>query len=120
MNYDEQRELTRYIWDNYSNFRTVNENRAAMFMLLHQKAELSKDPSSAAILKQRASIFAGPEIAEALSCGNDVFKQRICARIMAQHSSDLFINRCPKCGYIVRTPKARQCLWCSFDWHKSA
>lgn len=28
-----------------------------------------------------------------------------------------FINRCPKCSKIARTPKAKQCPWCFHDWH---
>jgi len=27
------------------------------------------------------------------------------------------ISRCPVCERIVKTPLARQCLWCGHDWH---
>jgi len=30
-----------------------------------------------------------------------------------------FVNRCPRCRWVVRTLQARQCLWCGFDWHGS-
>ena len=30
-----------------------------------------------------------------------------------------FISRCPRCGRIVRTPRARQCMWCHHDWHEA-
>lgn len=27
------------------------------------------------------------------------------------------INRCPACSRVVRTPIAKQCMWCKHDWH---
>ncbi|WP_146589050.1 hypothetical protein [Posidoniimonas polymericola] len=38
-------------------------------------------------------------------------------RIISQKREDVFINRCPACQRIVRTPVAKQCLWCGHDWH---
>jgi len=28
------------------------------------------------------------------------------------------IVRCPKCARVLRTPRARQCMWCLHDWHQ--
>ena len=38
-------------------------------------------------------------------------------RVIAQHRAEIIENRCPACHRLVRTPVARQCLWCGFDWH---
>ena len=32
--------------------------------------------------------------------------------------SAAFVNRCPACNRVVRTPEAKQCFWCGHDWHK--
>jgi hypothetical protein len=38
-------------------------------------------------------------------------------RVMMERRSEIVENRCPACHRLVRTPKARQCLWCGNDWH---
>ena len=38
-------------------------------------------------------------------------------RILREHSGKVFLNRCPQCERIVVSPLAKQCLWCSHDWH---
>ncbi len=30
---------------------------------------------------------------------------------------EITVNRCPKCSRVVRTPSAKQCMWCKHDWH---
>ena len=44
---------------------------------------------------------------------------RVCRRVLAERGAEVFVNRCPRCRWVVRTPQARQCLWCGFDWHGS-
>lgn len=50
--------------------------------------------------------------------GYDVeeFKIAIANRILNDHYEEV-INNCPKCGKLARTPKAKQCRYCQFDWH---
>ena len=38
-------------------------------------------------------------------------------RIYNEHRNELKLNLCPKCGKIARTPNAKQCKFCSHDWH---
>jgi len=38
-------------------------------------------------------------------------------RIYNEHKNELGLNLCPKCGKVTRTPKAKQCRFCSNDWH---
>jgi hypothetical protein len=37
--------------------------------------------------------------------------------LLADPRCQALINRCPRCQRVVATPKARQCLWCKYDWH---
>jgi hypothetical protein len=55
----------------------------------------------------------------ALADGVEVFRRRVCRRVLAERGAEVFVNRCPTCRRVVRTPQARQCLWCGFDWHGS-
>ena len=46
----------------------------------------------------------------------DSFLDKITIRIQKDNESNIFINRCPKCTKIVRTPKSKQCNWCYHKW----
>ena len=39
------------------------------------------------------------------------------SRVIEEHRTQIKENRCPACDRIVRTPAARQCLWCGHAWH---
>ncbi|WP_338394142.1 hypothetical protein [Fulvitalea axinellae] len=51
-----------------------------------------------------------------LKDGIDRFYQNVAERIMAEHADKVFMNKCPKCGRLARTPKARQCGHCGNEW----
>ena len=38
-------------------------------------------------------------------------------RLIRDCYDKLSLNRCPACQRLVRTPLARQCLWCGHRWH---
>jgi len=38
-------------------------------------------------------------------------------RVLREHHDSIFINRCPRCSRIAKTPLTRQCTWCRHDWH---
>jgi hypothetical protein len=56
------------------------------------------------------------KVNDALANGMDVFHRQVIARILAEQPG-LAINRCPKCKRVLRTPDARQSIWCGHDWH---
>src|SRR5262245_61170602 len=58
-----------------------------------------------------------PAVDSALEQGHGAFLDRVRDRILAEVGNQLVMNRCPMCRRIVRTPKARQCMWCHHDWH---
>jgi hypothetical protein len=50
--------------------------------------------------------------------GLDVFVARTAQRILDEHRAEVRFNYCCRCGALARTPKARQCRFCRYDWHK--
>ena len=38
-------------------------------------------------------------------------------RVLREHPDTARLHHCPKCGSLLRTPVARQCLECGHDWH---
>lgn len=37
--------------------------------------------------------------------------------ILKEHPNEVFFNGCTKCGKLARTPQAKQCRFCGYDWH---
>ncbi len=58
-----------------------------------------------------------PEVAAALAGDFDEYIVRAAERMVREHPNSIVVNCCPACGKIVRTPKARPCLWCGHGWH---
>jgi hypothetical protein len=58
-----------------------------------------------------------PEVLHLANGGLDVFYERTAKRILSEDRGKIFINSCPSCGALARTPKARQCRFCGHDWH---
>ena len=58
-----------------------------------------------------------PEVKEALAGGFEAFRKKVAERIFTEHKTEINLNCCPNCGKIARTPMAKQCRFCLFDWH---
>lgn len=114
--YDDEQELTAYVWHNYRNLLTPVESLTDKTLLAELKAEHSSD-KMAAMLRQRWNAIANPDVDAALAEGADEFRGRVRKRIVKECADQIVVNRCPSCSRIVATPKARQCLWCGHDWH---
>jgi hypothetical protein len=61
-----------------------------------------------------------PHVLELAAGGLAALEARVAARILKERSDDIFLNYCPKCGGLTRTPKARLCLHCGYSWHHVA
>lgn len=60
--------------------------------------------------------FQDPKTNALVKLGREELKRKIASRILAEHRDEV-INNCPRCGKLARTPKAKQCRYCGFDWH---
>lgn len=116
MEYDEDRVLTRYVWDHFAGRMTDFERRVGDAIIGREKAaHVGANVSDA--LMARWGRTDDPEINAALADGAEAFRRRVRERVLAEAAGAVFVNRCPRCERVVRTPLARQCLWCGHDWH---
>ena len=116
MDYDEGRELTRYVWDHFRDRMTDFERRVGYAAVGREKlAQLGADLDHP--LAVRWGLTDDPEVNAALADGPEAFRRRVRGRLLAGPAGGVFVNRCPRCGRVVRTARARQCFWCGFDWH---
>jgi hypothetical protein len=116
--YEDERELTRYVWDFYGQLMTPFEQRVGWAHLAEGKVAIGH-PEVAEFILRRHSIAGDQEAQAALADGVEAFRRRVCRRVLAEQGAKVFVNRCPSCGSVVRTPQALQCFWCGFDWHSA-
>jgi len=117
--YDDDRELTRYVWHNFRHLLTNKERLVDQAVIAREKAEYASSPESKRLLRTELGRIDDAEVNSALAEGIPAFRHKVRERMLVDHRSDVFINRCPNCSRILRTPKAQQCLWCGRDWHRS-
>lgn len=44
-------------------------------------------------------------------------KEIVATKLLVKYKDQIYLNKCPKCDKITRTPKAKQCRFCHYDWH---
>ncbi|MFI5158964.1 MAG: hypothetical protein ACHQF4_08860 [Sphingobacteriales bacterium] len=58
-----------------------------------------------------------PEVLNLLKDGPDQFMINCAERVLKESGDKVFLNFCPNCGKLARTPYAKQCTYCQYDWH---
>ena len=116
--YDDDRELTAYVWRNYRTLLTPLESLADKALMAEFKAEHSS-PGMANKIRERWGSQDDPDVAAALADGPEVFRDRVRDRILRECPDKVILNRCSECSRLVATSLAQQCLWCGHDWHSS-
>ncbi|MDY7231473.1 hypothetical protein [Hyalangium rubrum] len=59
-----------------------------------------------------------PQVLALLAGGKHAIVHALEQRLLTEHPGKVFINRCPKCGGLARTPQARQCRYCPHTWRE--
>jgi len=58
-----------------------------------------------------------PNVLDLLSEGVDQFMINCAGRVLKESPDKVFLNLCPICKKLARTPEAKQCRFCGHDWH---
>ena len=116
--YDDDRELTSYVWRNYRNLITPLESIADKTIQSEIKAQHAS-PKMASMLRHRWGCQNDPAVVAVLEDGPEAFRDRVRDRLLRDCTDQIILNRCPQCSRLVATPQAKQCLWCGHDWHSN-
>ena len=121
--YDEDDWLDFYVYRNYYGLMTDFERAGLEALRTEIKAAYAADrgdeksASNYATILRKQTDLNEPAVSEALKMGESAFMRRVRKRILKEHSDQIDLNRCPECGRIPRTPKAKLCPWCYHNWH---
>ncbi len=108
-------DLEQYLIIYYHSLLTLNEKLAYRHYLTTQKAESSGSDFGKILIQTWGT--RDKEALKLLEDGYDAFKKKIATRLLKEVPELIFINNCPKCKKLARTPEAKQCRFCGHDWH---
>lgn len=116
------REAASYILHYYGRLMTKEERGAYSHLVATMKATNGRSDAAAQEQAKLSRIYSkslsnNPEVLRLAHDRCESFVWRTAARILREHEQTLSFNLCPKCGGLARTPTARQCGFCGFDWH---
>lgn len=109
------KELAHYIRNYFSNLMTDDEKLALKYHMYTYKTE--DNPKMRQVMIDRGWIDERQEIKDYLKEGYEEFELNVAQRIMRESHEKVFINNCPHCHKLARTPFARQCRHCGNNWH---
>lgn len=107
--------LHRYLLIHFGHLMTKIEKEANRSFFFDEKSRYGSDELRARL---RSEISTNPEVLDILKNGYEVFASQVGERLMRERLDDIFLNFCPKCGALARTPTAKQCLDCFHAWHE--
>jgi hypothetical protein len=120
------RDLTRYIVTYYSALMTPEERLALRHLTTTFKFTGGRSDLEAQQAVQRQGgprarwLSDDPAVLRLAADGLNAFEDRVATRILAERREDVFLNYCPQCGGLTRTPKAKLCLHCGYSWHRKS
>ena len=117
VDYDERRMIEYTIMHYHDHLLTEFERLVCNAFLLRWKAQAYRNPDLEARERKHMEGLEDPRIDSVLERGYETFCLEVTDRVLGESQSQVTLNRCPECGRIVRTPRARQCMWCYHDWH---
>jgi hypothetical protein len=122
-----------YVFQYYSHLMTEHERLAYRHLVGTMKATLGrsdvdaqKEAKSSVFYYCRKMVSDDPSVLMLsddpdvllLACdGIEAFVLCTGRRILNDHRDQIVFNCCPRCGAVARTPTARQCPSCRYDWH---
>jgi hypothetical protein len=101
---------------------TLKEKAAYKHLVGAMKATLGRSDETAQEEARTSEAFSGwltgdPDVRSLARDGYESFVEKTAERILADNQDEVFLNCCPRCHELARTPKAQQCRFCGLDWH---
>lgn len=115
-------QLAYYVVTHYARFMNSQERLAYGHLAGAMKATLGRSDTSAQEEARHSPTFSrmlsnDSAVLTLASEGYEAFLQQAATRILNEHRDKVFLNYCARCGKLARTPKAKQCRSCGYDWH---
>lgn len=108
-------DLTRYVVTYYMHLMTPAEREGWRTVMWRAKLRDANPEQMKAMIAGKF-VSTDPAVIRLLKDGDQAFFRAVRDRILQEHSDEAFINLCPRCGALARTPTAKQCPKCYHSW----
>jgi len=108
-------ETAKYIIDYFPNLMTNEEWNTLRYLRLKSKTQ--GNPRMERLLRKSGDLSISDIGMELIKKGSENFRLNVAERILKESQEEIFLNECPKCGFLARTPQSRQCRNCGHNWH---
>jgi len=109
--YDDALEVENFLREHFRSFMTAKESQAV------EEQTRALIESSTYLLQTHTSkeqLRSAKKLKDEINAIQNDALERVRRDYWAGR---LQVNRCPECSRVVKTPLAKQCLWCGHDWH---
>jgi hypothetical protein len=110
-------ELVDYIFEYCIEYFSEQEKEANTYYLENQNSIGSYKSFTKLIKVEEWHVKDDESRLKLLKEGYKKFRINTATRIYNEHKDELKLNLCPNCKKIARTPIAKQCRFCSNNWH---
>ena len=115
-------QVAYYVVRFHSHLMNDAERKAQLHLLATMKATRGRSDETAQHEAQNNKIYSRmlstePNVLSLAKDGSEQLQLTTAARILKDSADKVFFNCCPACGELARTPSARQCRYCGYDWH---
>lgn len=119
----ENTSLAQYVFQHYHRFLTDHERAVYRHLttLFKFRDHGPPPPMTAADTGcitgvKRRWLSDDPRVIDDAQAGWEGARTHIAERIIRDHPDEVYLNYCPACGSLTRTPTARLCLSCGHSW----
>jgi len=105
------KETAHYIVIYFSNLFNEQEKSALI------QLQASESPMAEKLFRIKGLLTQDKAALDLIKDGYDAFEINTATRILKERTDGLFLNNCPICHKLARTPKARLCGHCGYSWH---
>lgn len=120
---EEKKELITYVLKYYGGLMNKNEreyinyiNGLERIKEIETNETLTKNKKNLLIEKINETYLHNLNLEKLSKYNREDKLVQITQRIMEENPEIVFLNKCPKCGRLTRTPKSRQCHSCGHKW----
>lgn len=112
-------ETAHYISTHYNNLLSFEEKIVVKYILTSFKQPGSEaDERIRKLTVKLGWITESQPLLQLMLGGEEKFEIFIANKISERFPDKIFMNYCPKCGGLARTPLAKVCRHCGYSWHE--
>lgn len=111
------RETVQYVFTYFGHLMTEEEQVAWRHYSSTLKLEGNNNQTVTSFYEKHGWLSNDSVALGLLKDGYENFEMNVAKRILINNEGQIFLNKCAKCDLLARTPNAKQCRYCGYDWH---